>query len=135
MTENDVRLYVLDTHALYWYWNQPDRLGRQASAAFQAQEKKQAIGLVPVIVVAELHYLTSKLQRPLSIDQLLLLIDRAPSLRLEGLTRRHLLAFGTLSDVPEMHDRLIGAVALVHGAPVVSRDGALRDHPRLKTLW
>jgi PIN domain nuclease of toxin-antitoxin system len=128
-------IYVLDTHALFWYWTAPLRLGTHAGEVFELLGRGQALGLVSLIVVAELHYLTAKLHQSLSVEEILHLIDRAPYLRLEGLTRRHLLAFGDLYDVPEMHGRFIGAIALVHDAPVVSRDATLRDHPKLRVVW
>ena len=63
------------------------------------------------------------------------MVDRAPSLRIEGITRRHLLAFDQLSGIPEMHDRFIAAVALQLGAPVITRDRLLSDHPLIQTIW
>lgn len=128
-------LYVLDTHALYWYWTDPSRLGPAAGAAFSALEAKQALGVVPLIVIAELHFLSGKLGKSMLVVELFRLVDRASSLRVEALTRRHLLAFDKLGNVPEMHDRLVGAVALVHDAPVISRDKAFRDHPLIRAIW
>ncbi len=135
MMTNESAVYVLDTHALYWYWADPGQLGRGAEAAFGELERRQALGLVPLIVVAELHYLTGKLRRMLSVEEILRLVDRSSSLRLEALTRRHILAFGQLGEIPEMHDRFIGAVALVHNAPVISRDSVLRDRSRIEVIW
>lgn len=135
MMTNESAVYVLDTHALYWYWADPGQLGQGAEAAFGELERRQALGLVPFIVVAELHYLTGKQRRMLSVEEILRLVDRSSSLRLEALTRRHLLAFGQLSEIPEMHDRFIGAVALVHNAPVISRDSVLRDRSRIEVIW
>ncbi len=135
ISEHSPSVYVLDTHALYWYWTDPDRLGTNANTALRRLEQGQALGLVPFIVVAELHYLTGKLRRGLSVEEILRLVDRASSLRLEAFTRRHLMAFGQLGDIPEMHDRLIGAVAIVHDAPLITRDSALRDHPLVRVVW
>jgi len=128
-------LYVVDTHALYWYWTDATRLGAVADAAFKALEAGLAVGIVPLLVIAELHFLLVQLGKNISVDELLRTLDRAPSLRLEALTRRHLVAFGRLGDIPEMHDRLIGATALVYGAPVISRDRAFRDHPLIRRVW
>jgi len=91
--------------------------------------------MTPQIVIAELHFLLGKLGKGLPVVELLRVLDRASSLRLEALSRRHLLAFGRLGDIPEMHDRLIGAVALVHGAPLIGRDQGFRGHPLIRAVW
>ena len=77
--------YVLDTHGLYWYWTDPGRLGAAADAIFRSLERREAVGLVSVIVVAELHYLTTKRGSVWPVADILGLIDRAPALRLEAL--------------------------------------------------
>jgi PIN domain nuclease of toxin-antitoxin system len=134
-TERAPALYVLDTHALYWYWSQPSRLGAGADAVFGDLERRTAFALVPWPVVAELHYLTRKRGAPLSAGDILRLIDRAPALRLEALTRRHLRAFDRLETIPEMHDRMIAAVGLVHDAVIVTRDAAIQAHPSVRSVW
>lgn len=129
-------LYVIDSHALYWYWAFPSRLGFEAQAAFQQIEGQQALGLVPLIAALEVHYVSLKLGMPRSIDAVLNDIDRAPGLRLEPLGRQHLIACGRLTDIPEMHDRLIAAVALVRDAILVTRDDTLRGaHSIIRTQW
>ena len=127
--------YVLDAHALRWYWSDPGRLSPAAAAVFEVLERGEAEALVPVIVVAELYYLAARLRDPMSVDSILGLIDRAPSARLEPLTRRHLLAFAQLGSVPEMHDRFIAAVALVENATIVTRDPQLHGHPLVRAIW
>lgn len=133
--ESIASVYVLDTHALYWYWTEPDRLGPTADSAFRALERREGIGLVPFIVVAELHHLASKRGAQLSVEHVLRLIDGAPALRLEPLTRRHLVTFGRLTQIPEMHDRLIAAVGLLHDAVVVTRDPDIQAHPLVRSAW
>lgn len=81
------------------------------------------------------HYVTVKLGQQISVDALLRRIDASPALRLDGFTRQHLMAFGRLADLPEMHDRLIGAAAVVHDAPIVTRDQLLRDRPFIRVVW
>lgn len=135
MTEPQLPVYILDAYALYWYWMQPNRLSAAAEAIFRNLERREAIGFVPWIVVAELHYLTRKRANAHSVGEILGLLDRAPALRLEGLTRRHLVAFDRLIDIPEMHDRMIAAVGLLHDATVVTRDPDIQAHPLLRAVW
>lgn len=135
MFEGGEPAFVLDTHALYWYWTAPERLGPAADEAFRALERHEVVGLVPILVVAEMHYLTAKKGWPLPVAEILRLVDRSPALRLEGMTRQHLLAFGRLDDIPEMHDRFIAAVGVINEAPVVTRDPLLRAHRAVRTVW
>lgn len=135
MTERQVPAYILDAHALFWSWRDPNRLGNAAASVFQELKRHEAIGLVPWIVVAELHYLTRKTPSALSVVEILRLLDRAPALRLESLNRRHLVAFDRLIDIPEMHDRMIAAVGLLHDATVVTRDPDIQAHPLVRSVW
>lgn len=136
MSRTDADRYVvLDTHALYWYWTRSARIGPGALAALQALETGEVIGLVPLLAVAELHYLTRRVRTPWSVDWILRLIDRSPSLRLEPLTRRHLLAFAQLGSIPEMHDRFIAATGLLYDAVVISRDADIRACNLVRSVW
>jgi PIN domain nuclease of toxin-antitoxin system len=81
------------------------------------------------------HYLSRRLRRTLDVHRILALIDSAASLHLEPITRAHLLSFGQLAEIPEMHDRLIGAAALMHDATLVSRESGLRGVTTIKTVW
>lgn len=128
-------VYVLDTHALYWYWTDPGRLGPNADSVFRSLERRAAVGLVPLLVLAELHYLARRRATVFSVEAILRLIDRAAALRLEALTRRHLVAFGQLGSIPEMHDRFIAAVGLVHDAPIVTRDPDIQSSSMVRTIW
>lgn len=127
--------YVLDTHSLYWYWSEPGRLGSRALAAFGAIAGREAVGLVPLVVVAELHYLTARQRSTRTVEEILHHIDSAPGLRLEAMTRRHLIAFGRLKGISEMHDRFIGAVAVLYDVPLVTRDPVFHSHPQVRAVW
>jgi len=127
--------YVLDSHGLYWYWRYPSRLSSQADAVFRAMERRQVEGIVPGIVVMELNYMGAKLRDSMPVDSILGVVDGAPAWRLEPLTRRHLLASDQLTTIPEMHDRLIAAVALVEDATILTRDPQLHGHPLVRAVW
>ena len=63
--------FVADTHALWWYFQSPERLSIAASAVFQLAETGNATVVVPAIVVAEFYYLSAKLGSPLEPSALL----------------------------------------------------------------
>ncbi len=126
---------VLDAHALYWYWVQPSRLGESARAVFDAIEQRTTVGLVPLIAVAEILFLSAKRGRARSAAELLRLIDQAEGLQVEPLTRQHLAALDRLGDIPEMHDRFVAAVGLLHGAPIVTADASIRACSSVRCIW
>jgi predicted nucleic acid-binding protein len=40
-----------------------------------------------------------------------------------------------VNDLPEMHDRLIAAAALAHGAAIISKDATLRSSTAVEVIW
>jgi PIN domain nuclease of toxin-antitoxin system len=82
-----------------------------------------------------MQYLTIRLQVPRTVERILDLIDRSPTLRLEPLTRRHLLAFAQLGGIREMHDRFIAATALLHDAVVITRDADIGACDLVRSVW
>lgn len=128
-------VYVLDAHTLYWYWNEPTRLGPNAERAFHELEGGTAIGFAPTIVLLEIDSLMRRRHQPQALASLINLIDQSPALRLDPLTRDHLLQASRLPDLVDIHDRIIAAAALVHSATLITRDLVLRRHPLLQTAW
>lgn len=128
------RPYVADTHAIYWYLQNPERLSPAADAVFRLAEVGEALIVVPAIVVAELYYVAKKQNHELSIDGLLSDIEAAPGFMLSELGRAQLTLLETL-DIDEMHDRLIAAEALAHKAAVVTKDEILRSSQLIDTIW
>ena len=57
-----MKLYVADTHALFWYFIASPLLGAQARAAFDEGKHGQALIYIPAIVLAELYFLDEKKQ-------------------------------------------------------------------------
>jgi PIN domain nuclease of toxin-antitoxin system len=57
--------FVADTHALFWYLTGSDRLGHAAKSTFDAASRGECIIHIPVIVLAELHFVIEKAGRVL----------------------------------------------------------------------
>ena len=91
--------------------------------------------IVPAIVAAEVYYLSVKTGQPLPPGDLLRVIDASGSLTLSDLGRTQLELLDRLTEIPEMHDRLIAAEALALGAPVVTRDSAIAASTQVQSVW
>jgi PIN domain nuclease of toxin-antitoxin system len=132
---DDRPTYVVDTHAFYWYLQNPGKLSPAADAVFRLAEAGGATMVVPAIVVAELFYVAKKHNHNLSLSRLLDDIDETAGYVLSPLAREQLAELDELHEVSEMHDRLIAAEALARAAIVVSRDPILAACSSVTTVW
>ena len=135
MLSRDLPEYIVDTHALFWFLEYPGRLSPAADTVFRLASAGGAHILVPAIVVAEFFYLTEKAGSPILPSALLTQIDGSQEFVFSELGQAQLEGMETIEGVTEMHDRLIAAEALVRQAPVVSRDGVLRQSRAVQTIW
>ena len=113
----------------------PERLSPAASAIFRLAETGNATIIVPAIAVAELYFLSVKVRKPFVPSELLDALASVGGIELSTLGRAQLERLDEIYEVPEMHDRLIAAESLAHNAPVVTRDEALTNSPRVQTIW
>ena len=131
----DPPVFVLDTHVLYWYLRQPQRLSVAADAIFRLAEAGGARLIVPAITIAELYYLSVKVGRPVAPSAILDALKSVAAIEVSDLGETQLRMLDAVTDVPEMHDRLIAAEALSRNAAVVTRDQRLARSAQIATVW
>ena len=132
---NGPALYVVDTHALWWYLRSPERLSPAASAVFRLAETGNATIIVPAIAIAEFYFLSAKLKQPVAPSTLLDALDSVSGIEVSDLGKAQLERLDRFPDIPEMHDRLIAAESAALGAPVVTRDATLLASQDVQTIW
>ncbi len=128
-------LYVADTHILYWFLREPNKLSPAAVAVFRLAASGNAVILVPAIVVAETYFFTMKRGHPLLPSELLDMIEDTEGLHFSPLGRPQLERLQDFDKISEMHDRLIAAESLLFDAPLVTKDRVLRSQTSLRTIW
>ncbi len=102
---------------------------------FRLAETGNAILIIPAITVAECYFVSVKLGQPIAPAVLLDTLAAVDGVELSDLGRAQLERLDHIHEVPEMHDRLIAAEAMVRQAPVVTRDAVLSDSPQIETVW
>ena len=135
MLDRDAPTYIVDTHTLFWYVRYPHQLSPAADAVFRLAAAGLARIIVPAIVVAEFYYLTQKSGSPITPSTLFAYINQSTEFVFSELGQAQLEGMEQIADVPEMHDRLISAEALVYQAPVISKDEALRTSGLVDIIW
>lgn len=130
-----MKLYVADTHALFWYLTASARLSAKAKAAFDEGAQGQALIYVPAIVLAELYYLNQKLNAPLDIPAALVQLRQSAQFVLVPFMPEDVLEFAADAAVPEMHDRIIVGVARKLNAACLTKDAQITASNLTPVVW
>ena len=132
---NDGTRFVVDTHALWWYFKSFTRLSTTASGIFRMASTGEATIIVPAIVVAEFYFLSIKFREPFTPPELMDAMKDLTGFEFSDLGWAQLEKLDRLQEVPEMHDRLIAAESIILDAPVITRDRTLSDSSQVETVW
>lgn len=127
--------YVADTHALYWHLVDDKRLGRGARKVFNEAAKGKARIWISSIVLAECYWLLEKQDKADLFSELFEKLEQASQFQFIDFTAFDVLEFGQLSDISEMHDRIIAGVAQKMAVACITKDKELTEIRELKTIW
>ena len=119
-----MKLYVADTHALFWYFIASPLLGAQARSAFDEGKQGQAL-YIPAIVLAELYFLNEKKQRPIDYSATFALLVQSAQFVLLPFEPIDTLEFERDNAVSDIHDRIIVGVARRMNATLLTRDAQI----------
>ena len=127
-------MIVLDTHAWLWRTSKPDLLSGPAREAIEAAD---VIGIAPTSCW-EVAMLALKGRIELDRSALVwiqeaLFADRV--LLLDLTAHIAVLAAELEWEHKDPADRMIVATAIVHDAPVVTKDRSIRAFPGVPTIW
>jgi len=128
-------VYMTDTHALLWAFHQPRKLGENARRVFDEIANGKARLLIPVIVMAELIFTIENKPIEADLDKILDAIDNSPNVEFVDFDYAATLKLRTLSSIPEMHDRMIVASAVLNGATLITRDRAITAAKVVEVIW
>jgi PIN domain nuclease of toxin-antitoxin system len=127
--------YVADTHALLWYLLNSNKLGANASAAFEEGENGQALIYIPAIVFAELYFLNKKYGGLIDFAAEYKKLEQGGQYILIPLESGNILDFDKDSAVSEMHDRIIVGVSRRLNAPLMTIDRNIVNSKLVTTVW
>lgn len=132
---NELPLFCLDTHAVYWRRIASPKLSTAAARVYQNAIDGKAILIVHCVVIAELFYLLTKYGQPALFAPLIADLKSLPYYRIEPLTLPDLEALDSLPEIPEMHDRLLALAAKRLGATLLTKDASIQASPQVKCRW
>lgn len=110
-------------------------MGTAVDQAFQDVEQKKAQLLLPAMVFAEIMYLSERKRITATLADVETYLTTQTSCMAAPLTLEIVKAAQTITDIPELHDRLIAATAVHHKATLLTNDTTISASTYLQTLW
>ena len=118
--------YVTDTQALVKFMMGKKVINDKAHQAFMDADKGACTIIIPAIVLMEVLYLFEKNRINVSLfDTEVLLKSR--NYQFEPLSLEILKAASDITDIPELHDRLIAATARYLDIPIITNDPLIQE--------
>ena len=127
--------YTTDTHSLLWAFTRLRKLGEDARRVFEEIANGESSLLVPVIVLAELIFTIENKPIKAELDKILAAIQNSPNVEFVDFDYASALRLRDLSAVPEMHDRIIVAMAIEYQATIITIDETITTSGLVKTIW
>lgn len=129
-------MILLDTHVLIWLASEPAKLSKKATEAIRLSSREGGLG-ISAITLWELAWLASHGRLALT-GTVEAFVERIVSrTSIHPITVKVAVLANQWSETysHDPCDRLIGATALAHGCPLVTKDRNIRASKQLKTIW
>jgi PIN domain nuclease of toxin-antitoxin system len=88
-----------------------------------------------VIVLAELIFIVENKPVQADLDKILSAIQNSPNIDFVDFDYESALQLRDLSEIPEMHDRMIVAAAIEYDAVLITFDKAITASGLVETVW
>ncbi len=126
--------YVSDTMALILRLEKR-KIPQEVKAVFQKAEENKCEIIIPTLVFAELAYLSEKGRIDCSLKDAEEYMSNHKSIYPFPISFTSIKKTFTISDIPELHDRLIAGVAYELNLPIITNDPKIQKSKYVKAIW
>ena len=126
--------FVTDTMALVLRLERR-KMGGRAKPIFEQIERGEIDLVVPVMVLAEIGYLSEKNRIETSLLEFRQYRKNYPSIQIESATEAVIYKTFEIKDIPELHDRIIAATAFLHDLVLITNDPMMQESEFVSTIW
>ena len=128
-------LYVADTHGFIWFLTDDKRLGKKAKEIFERADEGKVIIIIPTIVLAELVFICQKKNAAVKFKDVMDKINESSNYIYYNLDIKIISEIANLTQIPEMHDRIITATAKLNRAVLITKDPDIVEAGIIETIW
>ena len=114
--------YVIDTQALVRFLAGKKVFNDHIDKILERADEGENIIVIPSVVIFEIGYLYEKRRIPISLGDIEHIVDRSLNYTEEPLSLGVIKAAFEISDIPELHDRLIAGTARYLNLRMITND-------------
>jgi predicted nucleic acid-binding protein len=126
--------YVIDTQALVKFLNGVKVINDEIDTILKKTDEGQNIIVVPSVVIFEIAYLHEKKRIPISVEDIENILADSVNYVEEVLTRDIIKSAFEITDIPELHDKLIAGTARYLDIPLITNDPVILCSTFLKCI-
>jgi len=114
--------YVIDTQALVKFINGVKVINDKINSIMKKADKGENIIIIPSAVLFEIAYLNEKVRIPVTLNDISNIIENSINYLEEKLSKEIIKSAFEITDIPELHDRLIAGTARYLDLPLITND-------------
>lgn len=126
--------YVADTVGLILYLEKR-KSGAAAEQIFDAAENAGVVIHIPAMVFAEILYLSEKKRISTNLTSAFQLLGNSPNFKELPLNADVIKTAARITDIPELHDRIISAGAANLNLELITNDPKIQSSKFVRTIW
>ncbi|MFH1004899.1 MAG: PIN domain-containing protein [Bacteroidota bacterium] len=126
--------YIADTMAIVLRLEQR-KMPNKIREKFEQAEKGHTEILIPSIVFAEIGYLSEKKKIDTDLQEVRKYLNTYKTINEYPLTFETVIKAFDISDIPELHDRLIAACGKELNIEIITNDPDMESSGYVKTIW
>jgi PIN domain nuclease of toxin-antitoxin system len=131
---DEVKLYVLDTHILIWYFIGSRRLDKRFKDKVDNIRKLDGSLLIPTIVLSEALDVSEKAKVKFDFNKMFQIIRNEPEFEVVGFSSEIFEETIRIKKIKEIHDRIIVATARFYSAGIITKDKIIQESDEIAAL-
>jgi PIN domain nuclease of toxin-antitoxin system len=127
--------YLADTVTIVHHLRRPSKLGAVSRRILAETDKGEHHVFISAVSLMEVLYLAEARRITLSLRDLLARLGTSQNYSIAPVDSLVVEAAAAIDDVPELHDRIIVATAIVHNLPILTPDLVMAASRHVQTVW
>ena len=135
MSNNSLKnSYVADTMAVVLRLEHR-KLSSPAKTIFEQAEQEQAMIHIPALVFAEIMYLSEKRRIEINLNNVQDYLTQHSNIKEQPLNFDVVTITKQITDIYELHDRIIAGTALALNVPIITNDPVITASTFVQAIW